>query len=48
MTIDPRIPTGVGTEHVGFSPTRQIVLAPTGLRREVLFGELQEGRATSS
>ena len=26
MTIDPRIPTSAGTEHVGFSPTRQTSL----------------------
>ena len=24
MTIDPRIPSYAGTEHVGFSPTRQL------------------------
>ena len=38
MTIDPRIPA----EHVGFSPTRQILLAPSAKRREV-FGESHEG-----
>ena len=30
------------TEHVGFSPTRQTLLAPTAKRREVL-GESHEG-----
>ena len=29
MTIDPRIPTMPGTKHVGFSPTRQTLLAPS-------------------
>ena len=43
MTIDPRIPTNTGTEHVGFSPTRQTSLAPSARRREV-FGESHEGR----
>ena len=40
MTIDPRI-YYAGTEHVGFSPTRQKLLAPSAKRREVL-GELHE------
>ena len=31
-----------GTEHVGFSPTRQILRAPSAMRREV-FGESHEG-----
>ena len=31
-----------GTEHVRFSPTRQIMLAPSVKRREV-FGEQHEG-----
>ena len=44
MTIDPRIPTNAGTEHVGFSPTRQTLLACTEreAKREVL-GESHEG-----
>ena len=42
MTIDPRIPTNAGMEHVGFSPTRQISRAPSAKRREVL-GESHEG-----
>ena len=33
-TIDPR---NVGTEHVGFSPTRQASGAPSAKRREVVF-----------
>ena len=40
MTIDSCIPAR--TEHVGFSPTRQISLAPSAKRREV-FGESHEG-----
>ena len=35
-----------GTEHVGFSPTRQTSLAPSAKRREV-FGESHEGWAAS-
>ena len=43
MTVDPRIPTiYAATEHVGFSPTRQTLLAPSAKRREV-FGESLEG-----
>ena len=38
MTTDPRTPTNAGTEYVGFSPTRQTLLAPSAKRREV-FGE---------
>ena len=34
--VDPRIPTNAGTEHVGFSPTRQTFLALIAKRREVL------------
>ncbi|CAM9415234.1 unnamed protein product [Laminaria digitata] len=34
--------SSAGTEHVGFSPTRQISLAPSAKRREV-FGESREG-----
>ena len=40
MTIDPRIRDG--TEHVGFSPTRQTLLAQSAKRREV-SGESREG-----
>ena len=40
MTIDPRI-YYAGTEHVGFSPTRQKLLTRSAKRREVL-GELHE------
>ena len=40
ITKDPRIATG--TEHVGFSPTRQTLLAPSAKRREV-FDESYEG-----
>ena len=39
-------PYNTGTEHVGLSPTRQTLLAPSAKRREV-FGESHEGRATS-
>ena len=43
VAIDPRIPTiYAGTEHVGFSATRQTMLAPSAKRREV-FGESHEG-----
>ena len=43
MTIDPCIPTyHAGTEHVGFSPTRQALFAPSEKRREV-SGESHEG-----
>ena len=38
----PSHPSYAGTEHVGFSPTRQIWLAPSAKRREVL-GEPHEG-----
>ena len=41
MTIDPRVPTLPRTEHVGFSPTRQALLAPTAKLRDV-FGEPHE------
>ena len=33
---------GAGTEHVGFSPTRQTLLEPSVKRREV-FDESHEG-----
>ena len=44
MTIDPRIPTMPGDgEHVGCSPTRQTLLAPSTKRRGA-FGESYEPR----
>ena len=49
MTINPRTSTmSAGTEHVGFSPTRQALTACTTrqAKREV-FDELHEGRAAS-
>ena len=42
MTIDPRKPYNGGTEHVGFSPTRQALLAPRAKHREV-SSESHEG-----
>ena len=42
----PSPPYNAGTEHVGFSPTRQTLLAPSPKRREV-FGESHEGWAAS-
>ena len=44
MTIwyRPSHPYNVGTEHVGLSPTRQTLLAPSAKRREV-FGESHGG-----
>ena len=43
MTIDrPSHPYNAGTEHVGFPPTRQRLLAPSANRREV-SGESHEG-----
>ena len=41
MTMRPSHPYNAGTEHVGFSPTRQILRAPSAKRREV-FGESHE------
>ena len=41
MTIDSH-PHNAGTEHVGFSPTRQTLLAPSAKRRKVL-GESLKG-----
>ena len=35
-------PCNAVTEHVGFSPTRKALLAPSAKRREV-FGESHEG-----
>ena len=46
MTIDPLHPYNAGTEHVGFSSTRQTLLAPSAKRCEV-FSELHGGQATS-
>ena len=42
----PSHPYNTGTEHVGSSPTRQKMLAPSAKLREV-FGESHEGRAAS-
>ena len=42
----PSHPYNAGTEHVGCSPTRQTLHAPSKKRREV-FGESHEGRAAS-
>ena len=39
--IRPSHPHNAGTENVGFSPTRQALLAPSSKRREV-FGESHE------
>ena len=38
----PSHPYYAGREHVGFSPTRQTLLAPSAKRRDV-FGESHEG-----
>ena len=38
----PLHPYYAGTEHVGFSPTRQTLLVPSAKRGEV-FGESHEG-----
>ena len=38
MTIDPRIPYNARTQHVGFSPTRQTLLAQSAKRRGVCVG----------
>ena len=38
----PSHPYYAGTEHVGFSPTRQTLLAPSAKRREV-FGQSHDG-----
>ena len=38
IAISPSHPHNVGTESVGFSPTRKALLAPSAKRREV-FGE---------
>ena len=47
MTKYPCIPAyNAGTEHVGFSPTRQTLLALSAKRRKVL-GESYEGWAAS-
>ena len=42
LSRKPSHPYFAGTEHVGFSPTRQNLLAPTAKRREV-FGVSHEG-----
>ena len=40
--LRPSHPYTAGTEHVGFSPTRRTMRAPSAKRREVL-GEPHEG-----
>ena len=40
--MEPSHPYNAGTEHVGFSPTREKSLAPSANSREV-FGESNEG-----
>ena len=42
MTISPRIPYNAGTEHVGFSPSGQTLLAQSAVRRSAsrIKGEL--------
>ena len=45
-TIDPSHPYRAGTEHVGFSPTRQASRGLSAKRRE-LFCESLEGWAAS-
>ena len=42
IAIRPSHTYSAGTERVGFSPTRQTLLAPSAKRREV-FGESHEG-----
>ena len=42
IAIRPLHPYNAGTNHVGFSPTRHTLLAPSARRREV-FGESHEG-----
>ena len=42
IAIRPSRPCYAGTEHVGFSPTRQTLLAPSAKHREV-FGKSHEG-----
>ena len=44
VAIRPLHPYNAGTEHVGFSPTRQTLLAPSAKRREVFSGS-HEGQA---
>ena len=48
MTIatSPSHSHNAATEHIGFSPTRQTLLAPKAKRRE-MFGESREGLAAS-
>ena len=38
----PSHPYNAGTEHVGFSPTRQTLLVPSAKRREILGGSHEE------
>ena len=42
VTIDPRIPTMPERRHVGFSPTRQTLLAPSAKPREVWGGDTSQ------
>ena len=42
MAIRPSHPYYAGTEHVGFSPTRQTLLAPSAKRRAVLGREVMQ------
>ena len=46
IVVRPSHPYNAGTEHVGFSPTKQISLAPSTMRREV-FGESYKGRSAA-
>ena len=43
MTIDPRIPTMAGAEHVGFPPTRRSLFAPSAKKLCEVLGESHEG-----
>ena len=42
IAFRPKHPYNEGTEHAGFSTTRQTLLAPSAKRRE-MFGESHEG-----
>ena len=42
MTIDPSHPCNVLAEHVGFSPTRQTLLAPKREEKREVVGESHE------
>ena len=46
IAIDPRV-LYAGTEHVGFSPTRQALLAPSVKRREVFVEEPTNSERTA-